>query len=69
MKELGVSELDRMEVGGLTKRNVYIGLHLLYVWGKLVYVRWTIDLRTEGCTFTRVAFFVCVWVNPLYVGV
>ena len=52
-----------------TKRNVYIGLRLLYVWGKFVYVRGTIDLRTEGCTFTRVAFFVCVWVNPMFVGV
>ena len=42
---------------------------MLYVWGKFVYVRGTIDLRTEGCTFTRVAFFVCVWINPLSVGV
>lgn len=23
----------------------------------------------KGCTFTRVAFFVCVWVNPLYMGI
>ena len=54
---------------GATKRNVYIGLRLLYVWGRFVYVYTTNDLRTEGCTFTRVALFICKWVNPLSVGV
>lgn len=60
---------------GGTKRNVYIGLRLLYVWGLFVYINSTLDLRInaeglrmEGCTFTRVAFFVCVRVNPLSVG-
>lgn len=35
---------------------------MLYVWQIFVYVRETIDLHTMGCTFTRVAFFVCEWV-------
>lgn len=46
-----------------------MGLHLLYILDFLVNVDVTDALRTRGCTFTRVAFFVCMRVNPLSVGV
>lgn len=61
---------------GGTKRNVYIGLRLLYVWGLFVYINSTLDLRinAEGLrmevlhVYACGLFFVCVRVNPLSVG-